>query len=1182
MARSETAPDIITLAVLTLIRRLIFAVVVIFCASHAHAATCPISSGSSEATAQGIINACGSGNTAVFAAGTYNFATKINWPCGVSITGPVAPLPYTAIINWTGTGAWAFQYPYNSSGSATSCAVTGVQFQYMQVQGSRPAGGGGAIYLANGGGEAPLIQNNWFWGINADQYGDGCSGCGEIYVDGTGSNQGHSVWTDLGINWNYFGNSASGGDCANLMSTFFYPYTWTPGQSANPQLCSYQSGYHGGTCSTDTNNYNNQGGECAAVSIHTSTTNLTIDNNRTLYLEEGVKFQEPSPNGGQVGCGTPSANQYLHTNANLLYNDFAGIHRIGVEGQTTPCPGSAPGSGMTINYNVIHAQVNPGFGSWELSLPQYNGSSGTQTNIFTNETGNIILQDTAIATLFNYPGSYTPGLEFWGNGQANYNLGQGNGLACLVSFGYGNTPWSVSNNTYQGNGNNICNEEHQSTNPNPVQSGNTSTATISALTSVTPSLSPASSTFGSSLNWTVTNPGTNRDANTNAWCTTNGNTPAPGNPTNNGSFFVLSGQGGTVSTTTTVKCVGMWGQLNQVGNNGTTWPTNMGYLPSSMVQATYTGGVPTTATPTFSPSTSAFYPTVSVTISDSSPAPTIYYTTNGTTPTTGSAVYTGPISISASTTVQAIATSSGLAQSPVGSAVYTYTPPPALTQCYQSNTTPFTNTLTVGGAPVQQVMQCQYASGPSPLACSPTADPNGSVVTVWGTIAPSIVNIGAVGASPGCSVGSYGPGCAYGVSAGSGNTTGSVTQNGVVTPCGQWTWNVSGSGPVATPTFTPPTESFNGTISVSAATTTGGATLHCTTDGTTPTVASPTYTGPFSVSVTTQIQCIGVASGFSNSTVGSATYTQATTVTPVFTPAPEFFTGSVSVTISSTTPSAAIYYTTNGSTPTTGSTPYTGPVSLSATTTVNALAVASGYQNSSIGTAVYTLGSTAPTSCSMITSPSTSTLTVGGSTTQLVGQCFYVSSGLTLTCSPGPDSNGNRVTSWGTTSGSILGVGAIGGPSPGVASGVLGGSASATAAVGSTPCTSYAFTVSNPTVSSVAISLQGGGTTVQLGSPTQACATISYNGSVAPTVLCNNGPDMYGTTAGSWTSSVPGNATISGTGLVTGVAAGTTNIGVSAGGKTSAPLGITVTTGGNGPHYTLTGPQNLTGNILTQ
>ena len=77
------------------------------------------------------------------------------------------------------------------------------------------------------------------------------------------------------------------------------------------------------------------------------------------------------------------------------------------------------------------------------------------------------------------------------------------------------------------------------------------------------------------------------------------------------------------------------------------------------------------ATPVASPATSTFTPTVSVSLSCSSPSPTIYYTTNGTTPTTGSSVYSTPLSFSSTTTLKAMCASSGLTNSAIMTEVYT-------------------------------------------------------------------------------------------------------------------------------------------------------------------------------------------------------------------------------------------------------------------------------------------------------------------------------------------------------------------------------------------------------------------------------------------------------------------------------------------------------------------------------
>ncbi len=81
---------------------------------------------------------------------------------------------------------------------------------------------------------------------------------------------------------------------------------------------------------------------------------------------------------------------------------------------------------------------------------------------------------------------------------------------------------------------------------------------------------------------------------------------------------------------------------------------------------------PQAATPAFSLAIGTYPTTQSVTITDSTPNPTIYYTTNNTTPTTNSAVYNGTaITVSSTETIQAIATASGYTQSAVASATYT-------------------------------------------------------------------------------------------------------------------------------------------------------------------------------------------------------------------------------------------------------------------------------------------------------------------------------------------------------------------------------------------------------------------------------------------------------------------------------------------------------------------------------
>ena len=88
------------------------------------------------------------------------------------------------------------------------------------------------------------------------------------------------------------------------------------------------------------------------------------------------------------------------------------------------------------------------------------------------------------------------------------------------------------------------------------------------------------------------------------------------------------------------------------------------------------------------------------------------------------------------------------------------------------------------------------------------------------------------------------------------------------------------------------------------------------------------------MSASETLEAIAVATGYTNSAVATATYTIAPVLpTPTFAPAAGTYTTSQSVTISDAS-GVTIYYTTNGTTPTTSSTKYTGAITVSATETL--------------------------------------------------------------------------------------------------------------------------------------------------------------------------------------------------------------------------------------------------------
>ena len=102
---------------------------------------------------------------------------------------------------------------------------------------------------------------------------------------------------------------------------------------------------------------------------------------------------------------------------------------------------------------------------------------------------------------------------------------------------------------------------------------------------------------------------------------------------------------------------------------------------------------------------------------------------------------------------------------------------------------------------------------------------------------------------------------------------------------------------------------------------------------------------------------------------------------PTFSPPDGAYSSSQSVTISDTTANAGIYYTTDGSTPTTLSTRYAGAIRVNASETIHAIAAATGFSNSSIASADYTISTP-----DFSLTPASSNLTVasGGQKTDVI------------------------------------------------------------------------------------------------------------------------------------------------------------------------------------------------------
>lgn len=164
----------------------------------------------------------------------------------------------------------------------------------------------------------------------------------------------------------------------------------------------------------------------------------------------------------------------------------------------------------------------------------------------------------------------------------------------------------------------------------------------------TPGISPAAGTYTSAQSVTLTSsiPGATIKY------TTNSTIPSA----TNGDIY--SGTPISISRTTIVKAIII----------------KSGLIDSEVISATYVIDIPMqhVAAPVFSSPNGTYPPPMNIALTSSTEGATIKYTIDGTTPTvTNSITYTGPITISTTTTIKAFAIQTGMIDSEVTSAAYT-------------------------------------------------------------------------------------------------------------------------------------------------------------------------------------------------------------------------------------------------------------------------------------------------------------------------------------------------------------------------------------------------------------------------------------------------------------------------------------------------------------------------------
>jgi isoamylase len=186
---------------------------------------------------------------------------------------------------------------------------------------------------------------------------------------------------------------------------------------------------------------------------------------------------------------------------------------------------------------------------------------------------------------------------------------------------------------------------------------------------------------------------------------------------------------------------------------------------------------------------------------------------------------------------------------------------------------------------------------------------------------------------------------------------------------GERTYTIN-PGITSTPQLSPTGGTYQADTTVTISCPDPGAVIYYTTDGSTPTTSLTAQSNPVDVEVngdysSVTIKAIAKDGAKDPSGVAQASYTIAypQVVAPTISPTGGTFSTDQLFTLNSGTPGAIIYYTTDGSTPTTGSIQYTAPFTLAeGSYTLKTMATAPSYRDSTVSSGIFEITSEAPSS----------------------------------------------------------------------------------------------------------------------------------------------------------------------------------------------------------------------------
>ena len=322
------------------------------------------------------------------------------------------------------------------------------------------------------------------------------------------------------------------------------------------------------------------------------------------------------------------------------------------------------------------------------------------------------------------------------------------------------------------------------------------------------------------------------------------------------------------------------------------------------------------ASPTFSLTEGTYEEPQYVTLTSATGGASFFYTTDGSTPTVDSTAYTGSIAINENTVLKAIATHHDYGPSDPSSIEYkikTAVPTFSPREGSYSNAQTVVLSSATSGATIHFTLDGSTPTSSSMVYTTPLE--LSSTTTVKAIAEKNNMELSAV-------------------------------VSGIYT--------ILLYEPVASPTCTPGQGIYSEMQQVVLSSTTEGASIYFTIDGTEPTKASALYASPITVSTNTTLKAYAVKEGAADSLTVSADYAIQAAV-PTFSVTAGTYTESKELSLSTTTEGASIWYTLDGSIPTTESTRYTGVITLNDSTTVKAIATKSGMANSNVAEASYVI-----------------------------------------------------------------------------------------------------------------------------------------------------------------------------------------------------------------------------------